>query len=61
MKTRIYKYDVVSGLNKRKVIETLFTRQEARNFKNEQDLLNPQVKHRIIQHRYDVANSQEIR
>ncbi len=61
MKTKIYQYDVVSGLNRSKVIETLFNRREARAFKNEQNILNPQVKHRIIQRRYEVTDSKEIR
>ncbi len=61
MKSVIYSYDIVQGLNQRKVITTETTRQRARDIKRTLDAKSPQQKHRIKQHRYVLSESQEIR
>lgn len=61
MKTKLYAYDVVSGLNKKIVLESLPTREKARAFKRQEDLKNKQVTHRIIQRVYSISTAQEVR
>ena len=61
MKSVIYSYDIVQGLNQRNVIKTETTRKRARDLKRSLDATSPQQKHRIKQHRYVLEESQEIR
>lgn len=56
-----YEYDIVSGLNKSKVLKKEVTRREARQTKREMDVKSPQVKHRIVQRRYVLSAEKEIR
>lgn len=56
-----YEYDIVSGLNQKKVLGRETTRESARAFKRELDTAQPQVTHRIIQRRYDLLEAREVR
>lgn len=56
-----YEYDIVSGLNKSKVLKKEFTRREARQTKREMDGESPQLKHRIVQRRYVLSTEKEVR
>jgi bisphosphoglycerate-dependent phosphoglycerate mutase len=54
-----YEYDIVQGLSK-KVIDRAFTRRKAREIKKDFDEKEPNVTHRIVQHRYALQVTQNI-
>lgn len=54
-----YEYDIVQGLSK-KVIQRAFTRREARAIKKDFDTQEPNVTHRIVQHRYSLQVTKQI-
>lgn len=54
-----YEYDIVQGLSK-KVITKAFTRRKAREIKKDFDKVEPNITHRIVQHRYALEATQNI-
>lgn len=61
MRSIRYEYDIVTGINKDIVLDQAKTREKARQIKKTLDNVTPEMKHTIVQRRYKLETTKNVR